>query len=567
MNTSYYSFCNAIPFGSSGIVQNIQNYNTVMSGSHINFNIGTDAITFNYESNQAGSNLSKMSLYVRGTVNVTTSVSQYQFNNSLYSNTNLTTVDGSNGVGLMLQLSNLTDKYPNASWPTISGFYYTGKVFFNVSNTFITPSNYGYSFILSNSSGSNLQSSTYYFDNLATNAVPTINSVFVDTTNITNYFTYVSGILTFRSTCNYSFWIQGSNLGSNFYRNPPVRITLSNSSFTTNFPFVPGTTKFYSTCNIGTVNELTSVANSQNNTYFYWPNVSIGESYTFLNALTVNASASNLNANGINSIFGFMDIGRSNLFFDSASILLRDATKNSNLIPGYGLRVESGVGAYPTWNQTGATDDSLFGFSNNDNTLLTGPYTNELQIVNGAYVGTNANCNYLNAVLYTPPAASYSYPNYSGVYTTGGTRYATFMWYVSGTGNQYRTAQFNINGNNFSNIQDNSITRYTNNITLQYLSISLGFISIWPPNETDNATTAWQDGNKSAANINSSRTRCTNDNPGAIKNNNTAIARRINLSFGDSTGRTPLLLFVRVGLPIGSNFSFNNVQLLYLSST
>ena len=568
MNTSYYNYCNAIPFGLNTPIQNIQNYNTVMSGSFINFNIGTQPITFNYESNQAGSNLSKMTLYIRGTVNATTTVSQFQFNNSLYSNTSLTTVDGSNGVGLTLQLSNLTDKYPNASWPTISGFYYTGKVFFSASNTFVTPSKYGYSFILSNSSGSNLPSSTYYFDNLTTNAVPTINSVFVDTTNITDYWTYVSGILTFKSTCNYNFWIQASNLGSNFYRNPPVRVTLSNSSFITNFPFVPGTTKFYSTCNIA--NELTSVANSQNNTYFNWLNVSIEQSYTFSNSLRVNASASNLNDNGINSNFDFMDVAGGKLFFDSASVLLRDNTKNSNYVSGatnYGLRVESGFGAYPNWNQTGATDDSLFGFSNNDNTLLTGPYTNELQIVNGAYVGSNANCNYSAAFLYTPPGESYSYPNYSGVYTTDGTRYATFMWYVSGTGIQYKTAQFNMNGNNFTNVQDNSITRYTNNITLQYLSISLGFTSIWPPNQNDNATTAWQDGNKSAAAINTNRTRCTNDNPGAIKNFNTAITRRINLSFGDSTGRTPLLLFVRVGLPVASNFSFNNVQLISLSST
>jgi len=506
-----------------------------------------------------------MTLYLRGTVNATTSVSQYQFNNSLYSNTSLTNVNGSNGVGLMLQLSNLTDRYPNASWPTISGFYYTGKVFFNVSNTFITPSNYGYSFTLSNSSGSNLPSSTYYFDNLATNAVPTINSVFVDTTNITDYFTYVSGILTFKSTCNYSFWIQASNLGSNFYRNPPVRVTLSNSSFTSNFPFVPGTTKFYSN---NSAIELTSVANSQNNTYFYWSNVSIGGSYTFLNALTVNASASNLNANGTNSIFGFMDIGGGKLLFDSESVFLRDATKNSNYVlsgQNYGLRVESGVGAYPTWNQTGATNDSLFGFSNNDNTLLTvaGGYTNELQIVNGAYVGTNANCNYSAAVLYTPPGASYSYPNYSGVYTTGGTRYATFMWYIA-TGNKYSTVQFNINGNDFPiSTTNRNITEYVGNITLQYLVIGLGIANIWPPN-ADNSTTAWLNANAVATLPYVSDDRIENNKGGAIANQNTATVRKVTLSFGDYTGTPPFLFYVRVGLPTASNFKFNNVQLISL---
>ena len=572
MNTSYYTYCNAIPFGSNSTISNVQNYNTVMTGSFINFNIGTDPITFNYESNQAGSNLSQVALYIRGTVNATTRVSQFQFNNSLYSNTDLTSVNGSNGVGLTLQLSNLTDKYPNASWPTISGFYYTGKVFFRASNTFVTPSVSGYSFILSNSSGSNLQSSTYYFDNLATNVSPTINSVFIDTTNITNYWTYVSGILTFNSTCNYNFWIQASNLGSNFYRNSPVRVTLSNNTFTSNFPFVPGTTKFYSTCNIGTVNELTSVANSQNNTYFNWSNVSIGQSYTFSNPLRVNASASNLNSNGTNSIFEFINVSGGKLFFDSASVLLRNDTKNSNY-PGttnYGLRVESGVGAYPTWNQTGSTSTSLFGFSNIDSTLLTGPYLNELQIVNGAYVGTNANCNYSAAVLYTPPGTSY--PNYSAVYTTTGLmRYATFMWYI-GTGipPKYNTVDFNINGNDFPiNSANRDITQYSGGVRLQYLAIGLPTPtftnSIWPPAQS-NRTTAWLNGNAIAQSVRNSTMRTTNNTAGGLNVTLTPTIRRsVTLSFGDSVGTRPFLFFVRVGIPTTSNFKFNNIELISLT--
>jgi hypothetical protein len=282
----------------------------------------------------------------------------------------------------------------------------------------------------------------------------------------------------------------------------------------------------------------------------------------------VNASASNLNANGTNSIFGFMDIGGGKLLFDSESVLLRDATKNSNYVlsgQNYGLRVESGVGAYPTWNQTGATDDSLFGFSNNDNTLLTGPYTNELQIVNGAYVGTNANCNYSATVLYTPPGASYSYPNYSGVYTTGGTRYATFMWYIA-TGNKYSTVQFNINGNNFLIGTNPDITQYVGGVTLQYLAIGLGIANIWPPAQL-NRTTAWLDGN-SVANLPYSYTqRIANNTGGALSISvNPQITRKVTLSFGDTTtGKPPFLFFIRIGTLTASNFSFNNVQLISLT--
>jgi hypothetical protein len=347
-------------------------------------------------------------------------------------------------------------------------------------------------------------------------------------------------------------------------------VTLSNSSFRSNFPFIPGTTKFYLTCNI--TNELTSVANSQNNTYFYWSNVIITSNYTFSNALRVNASASNLNFNGTNSNFAFMDIGRRNLFFDSASVLLRDATKNSNYVSGalnYGLRVESGVGAYPRWNETSATSTSNFGFPYIDSNILTGSYSNELQIVNGAYVGTNTNCNYLNSVLYTPPAASYSYPNYSTVYTTGRMRYATFMWYINAN---IQNIAFSINNHNFVTTTDptsefNEFPFYTNGVTLHYQVISFNLSPYYPALDTNN-TSAWLNGNQyipgGARTFNTWRSK--NGIGGAqdyLSYVNGSNLRAVAINDNEGVlGIGPLLFFIRIGIPTNSNYYFGNVELI-----
>ena len=275
-----------------------------------------------------------------------------------------------------------------------------------------------------------------------------------------------------------------------------------------------------------------------------------------------------------------MDVAGSNLLFDSASVLLRDNTKNSN-IGSYGYRVESGTGTNPDWYTGCNVEIQNFGKLYEDASNISTSYSNELQIVNGAYVGTNANCNY-SVGLYSPlTPPSYSYPNYSGVYTTGGTRYATFMWYITGP-NVLNYAYFQINGNNFSTRTTNGFVNYINGVTLQYRLIgssvyntngSLRYSNYPPVN--GGRTSAWLDGNSrdllSANHFFANFSGLTNAAGGVpsvtisgntVNTNNINRIIRISENNATNVGYPPFNLYIRIGMPMSSNTFFSNVTLV-----
>ena len=569
-----YTYSSGVAIGTRLFATNIINCNIAFGTNRfVTFDLydsnttSNAPITFNYESTQAGSNLCNVSLYLTGTVNTTTTTSQLTFSNQFYSNTSLTALNGSGGSGLTMTLSNLTDRW--VSNPTITGFYYTGKVGF-VGSNFITASNYGYTFTLSNNSGSSLVSPSFYFDNLSSNVAPAVNSVFVDS-SVSNvgYYSYVSGVPVFNINCNYNFWIQALNLGSLYFASPPVRVSLSNNNYNSNFPFNSVTTPFYSAASTGSTQLTTRVANAQNNTFFFWSNVSVASAapaFTFSNPLTVSASACNLNSNSATSSFGFMNSNSELLYTDSASIAIRDATKDSNWIgvPSYGARVESGSGLYPDLN-LGMSNTTLFGavYSDTDDLILS--YSNELQLVNGSYTGSNQYA-YLNYTVQNLYDVAVTLPKYQGAYTTGGIRYTTFMWYMPSDGVQYSQVEFTINGNNFPITSTVPITVFGGGITLQYSLVGLGVSgSIWPATSL-NQTTTWQNGNAAISQGTAGTAqRITNNSPGAtLQYTNNSTNRTANIQFGNETGITPFLFYIRLGIPVTSNFRFSNIQVTNL---
>jgi hypothetical protein len=529
--------------------------------------------TVNNEPATLGSNLDTVVLYTTLSNGERLDTSRYTFTtNTIYSEAEQT-FTGSNGSAGCLYLSNAVDRYYGITSNNYAGFFYTAAFTYIASNTYVTASNVPYRFTMSNHLGSNISSSNYYFDDLTASASATINNIFVDTSALdSSYYTYVSGLAVFKQNCNYNFWIVASNLGSYFYVNTPVSVSLRDNSLPiSNYSFNPANTNFYSTSNLDTVNELTTnIKNANNQTYLYWSNVALSNSsynnpiFTLLNPISNVGLASNLNTTSASTPYNiaFSDFSDKPFYFDSASILLRDATKNSNSIPGYGYRVESGTGSNPEW--FGACNVAIqnFGKLYEDSSNISTSYTNELQLVNGQYTASNS-LAYLNYSPYYTPTGYSAYPDYSGIYTDGSTRYTTFMWYQP-SDSIFRKIVFNINSNDFLyTTNPTDVVIYGGRITLQYRIIGSAY-----PSRINNppiSTTSWLNANGDATSVTFNYSwRSTYNSPGAINdttNTNTNIRRVCQINDTNNAGKGPFLIFIRIGIPIQSNFKFENIEL------
>jgi hypothetical protein len=530
--------------------------------------------TVNNETATLGSNLSNVVLYTTLSNGARLDTSRYTFTtNTVYEQAAQSNI-GINGSAGCLYLSNAIDRYYNVTTNNYAGFFYTAAFTYIASNTYVTPSNIPYRFTMSNHLGSNISSPNYYFDDLTASATATINNIFVDTAALdSSYYTYVSGLAVFKTTCNYNFWIVASNLGSYFYVNTPVSVSLRdnvNSLTISNYTFNPTTTKFYSTSNLAPGNELTTnIKNANNQTYLYWSNVALSNStynrpiFTVLNPISNVGVASNLNTTSASIPYNivFSDFSDKPFYFDSASVLLRDATKNSNSIPGFGYRVESGTGSNPDWFGKCNVAIQNFGKLYEDSSNISTSYSNELQLVNGVYTASNT-LAYLNYSPYYAPTG-YSYPNYTSIYTDGRIRYTTFMWYQP-SDSIFSKIIFNINNNNFLYTTNTTgVVIYGGRITLQYRIIGSDY-----PSRINNpplSTTAWLNANGDATSVTFNYNwRSTYNSPGAINdypNLNTDIKRVCQINDTNNAGKGPFLIFIRIGIPIQSNFKFENIEL------
>ena len=536
--------------------------------------------TVNNETATLGSNLSNVVLYTTLSNGARLDTSRYTFTtNTVYEQAAQSNI-GSNGSAGCLYLSNAIDRYYGVTSNNYAGFFYTAAFTYIASNTYVTPSNIPYRFTMSNHLGSNISSPNYYFDDLTASATATINNIFVDTAALdSSYYTYVSGLAVFKTTCNYNFWIVASNLGSYFYVNTPVSVSLRdnvNSLTISNYSFNPTTTKFYSTSNLAPGNELTTnIKNANNQTYLYWSNVALSNStynrpiFTVLNPISNVGVASNLNTTSASIPYNivFSDFSDKPFYFDSASVLLRDATKNSNSIPGFGYRVESGTGSNPDWFSACNVAIQNFGKLYEDSSNISTSYSNELQLVNGVYTASNT-LAYLNYSPYYAPTG-YSYPNYTSIYTDGRIRYTTFMWYIGVNPSIKNFAYFKITSNNFPNTNIAGFNTYTGGITIQYRIIG----STYPSSSTGN-TSAWLNGNtfntgnSSYINFTSLYNAAggtTGQNITPFGTINTDQFNRLIIvsdSYGNRLGTGLFNLYIRIGLPINSNYSFSNINLL-----
>ena len=332
-----------------------------------------------------------------------------------------------------------------------------------------------------------------------------------------------------------------------------------------------GSMTFYGSSNITDILINTAQNPITKLTFFYWDNINLASPstrnvFTLSNPFSfTNVKPRNLTNSYTtnNTIYSFSDINGRMLYFDSASITTRDLTTNSNYatLTPYGLHVESGTGLYPDW-FSGVSPYIVpitnFGRTYCNDSNIAVAYSNELQLVNGLYTASNTYA-YNDYRIYYSPSEYTGYSDYRGVYTTGGMRYATFMWYVNTTiSTKLGSITFTIENNNFPYVSGNGTTTgpatfkiYTGGITLQNIIIGLN---------VPNSTSVWLDANAYLRNINWNNNLGNNAANGLDPSDNNQ--RQIKATDGGSVGFTPLLFFIRIGLPVQSNFNFKNIRVV-----
>lgn len=421
-----------------------------------------------------GTGLSNFIIYT----NINGSIASHQFSNEQYSN-NIDTFGRTN--------NNITLNFTNAGDNSIdmrdTGFFYKSALEVRTLNTLIDGSN---TITLSNNFGNSYQES-FFVESLTTS--PTVNKMFVDTNGLADpaYYTYVSGVLVFRTitACNYNFWMQTSNLNSKFIMPTPITFALSNNSGKISELNVNGlNVTVYSAANTGSV--LTnSFVNANNNTFFSWPNVSLNTLTNIgpANTLSLVGTASNLSGGSVELSQSLRTESGGLLYFDNESLRTIALTTSSNFINrttnvscNWGYKVTSGTGLYPAIGTFGA-------LYNNTNLLTDGTYVNELQLVNGCFTSSNLE-SYINYnIYYNPISATYTYPDYTNITDNGGIRWATFSWRITII-NTYASVVFN-NHNLINTTLDANRFSLFNNIQFYYRIVGANA----------NTTSGWLNGN------------------------------------------------------------------------
>jgi hypothetical protein len=500
-----------------------------------------------------GSGLSNFILYA----NINGSIASNQFSNEQYSN-NTTIFDRSNN-NIKLQFLNAGDISTDVR---DKGFFYKSALQVITLATLRDGSN---TITLSNNYMCNYSQSFFANSSLT----PAVNKVFVDTNGLADpaYYTYVSGVLVFRTitACNYNFWMQTSNLNSKFIMDTPITFALqSNSVNIFNLP-VNGLNVIVYSNSTGVILS-NSFVNANNNTFFSWPNVSLSNQTNIgpTNTLSLVGRAFNLSGGSTQLSELLRTESEGLLYFDNASFQTIQLTSSSNfannqanLLCNWGYRVTSGTGLNPAVNTFGEL------YNHRSNILSDSIYSNELQLANGYFTNSNS-VAYINYnIYYNPISSTYTYPDYTSITTSGGIRWATFMWNIN-IASFYGTIQFN--DHNLISSQTNVNPVFW---TFTHIQFYYKIVSRTNPLKTDSA---WLNGNLFYTSANNPNTAhmttfnsrggiSTNRVTGATPNSNTRYILTRDASI--NVGAVPYLLYIRIGLSnsSGPNQYFRNIRL------
>jgi len=564
----YFTNCNAyfIRSGTRILVANIiskQNLaiKLVMSSTEVYtpfiINYSNSSKTDNYP----GPGLSGFTI----SANINTNIVNYNFNSGLFLEATQTLNNNENNIDLYFEnagdmTSDIRDK----------GFFYKSYLKIITIDTLKNGSN---NITLSNNDSCNYSQS--FFVDSGTIA-PTVNKMFVDSNGLSNsaYYTYVSGVLVFRTVtaCNYNFWMQTSNLNSNFIMPTPITFALRNNNVNVSNLLVNGATiPVYSAPNTGS--ELTnSFINANNNTFFSWPNVSLNSLSNIgpANTLSNSGTASNLFGGSATVQQQLATQAGGLLYFDNESLRTIALTSDSNFINltanslcNWGYKVTSGAGLYPTVGTFGTL------YNHTSNLLSGSTYSNELQLANG-YITTCNSFTYLNyGPYYNPISVSYTYPDYTSIATSGGIRWATFMWNInSGNVGATSPSYMSVIFRNHNLISSDLVSGFRS-----FTNCSFFYKIVRTTAAANVSNSGWLNGNLQRTTAPTNANMIPDNNPGGLgsgglttSTNPNSNLRYIVTRSGNGTytvgQNMPYLLYIRIGLSnTGPIKYFQGVQL------
>jgi hypothetical protein len=495
-------------------------------------------ITINPENAYVGTRTSNVNWIVTLS-NITTltqiATCNYRFTNIQVYNTLNSNYQVENNTSFIWSNLNTTDIYFNGPL-NAAGFYGVTTPSIALKASGAPASSNQYSLILydSNRSGTTTNSIQFYVDNQNLNTAPS-GTIFLDNSNSIPVGSYcnVCGIPVI-TTSNFKFWIQTSNIGSYFFHSNALSGSFSDSAVPVNiytYTFNTINTPFYSSANTGSLYTASPISNT---TYFYWSNITLLDTTYRRTFGPPTVVLCNIASNGGTTIsVPFAP------YFDSNSVRLLASN----------VRVISGSGAAPVTVTYGQP------YNNNSN-LLVGIYSNELQIVNGAYrtYGGGGFCNYTLNIVPSVESTYTSLGDYSDALTDV-FRYATFLFTsnTSNTSNKVDTISFTVNWLTGSTpISGSSQNNYYDSNTIQIFT-RFGRIN---PTSTNEAT-AWLNMNCnisvqsiSIASKNNNNTACTLSfpQPGTFT-----------IKVPDGVGYNPFSNYLRIGMKMNCNVAFTHV--------
>ena len=459
----------------------------------------------------------------------------YRFTNEQVYNTLNSNYQVVNNTSFIWSNLNTTDIYFNGPL-NAAGFYGVTTPSIALKASGAPPSSNQYSLTLydSNRSEPNTNSIQFYLDNQNLLRGPT-GRIFLDNSNSIPIGSYcnVCGIPVI-TTNTFNFWIQTSNIGSYFFHSNAVNGSFTDLPAPVNtytYTFNTINTPFYSSSN---TNSLYTASPISNTTYFYWSNITLLNTTYRRTFGPPTVVLCNIASNGGTTIsVPFAP------YFDSNSVAL--LASNVRVISGSGPAPGTGTYGQP--------------YNNNSN-LLVGIYSNELQIVNGAYRtrGGGGFCNYISNIVPSVETTYTSLGDYSDA-PTDVFRYATFLFTGSTTNvsNKVDTISFTVNWSinpPSGSTQNNAYDSNTVQIRLKF-----GSNAFFPPN---NDATSWM--NMNSCNTPVRQISYSNKaNSGIACTSNFSQPGTFIIKVPDGIGYNPFSNYIKIGMYMASNVAFTNV--------
>jgi hypothetical protein len=441
---------------------------------------------------------------------------------------------------MTISRTNVTDVYSSAS---DTGFFQKATYKFTISNALLMPSQSPYTFFLTQSNFNNQfttqTNSAIYVDTIS--GPPSIHAVSYNGTPPTPTY-FICGVASYTNGTNFNNYLDMSNLGTYYLAQNTTTnefvsyyisigsaargtITYARGLDSTPAIFDTGNTPYTSGILPNPARIQTSVTlNDGTNTTFTSSSNDLSLTAIPVNLCNVGAQATNT----------FLFTSKK-FYVDLPSRVIMLATNLATTVRGVRVTAD-GVSLTP--------DLATIGTFDNNASLITSPYSYELQLVNGFYSTSNYTIEaYRNYTNYYCNTVNYS--------TASGTRYVMLSYSNTTTYNGIQQLKFKFTyapGGAFPITPSDSYNTFNSNITLQYKFIS------------SSATTGWINGNVAIDNFNTPTGNYTNDSVSGLNSTGTTSNIRVlQIPSGNYSG---FQVYIRVGIPMILPCAFSYLEFI-----